>query len=127
MAGEDVQAMADEVATLMAQRLGGARRGKRVDLAMMVRRRGGALPRRQRRAANVLMKAAARAGQPRVAQQTDNRRAARAHAELMSYLRPLGMRMRWQASAINIGAAVMMGLLMVGAVALWLMVRRGML
>ena len=51
MAEPDVHALADEIAQLMAQRFGGARRGTRPDLKTMLRRRGGALPRRQRKAA----------------------------------------------------------------------------
>lgn len=125
MAQDDVRAMADEVAALMAQRLGGARRGSQPDLATMIRRRGGALPRRQRRAARVLLRAQAQAASPKVARQMDNTAATRAHAELLRYLRPLGASARWQAGALNVAAAVMMGLLLVGAVAVWIMVRRG--
>ena len=122
---QDVLAMADEVAVLMAQRLGGARRGSQPDLATMLRRRGAALPRRQRRAARVLLKAQAQAGSPRIARQMNSAAAARAHAELLRYLRPLGASARWQAAAVNVAAAVMMGLLLVGAVAVWVTVRRG--
>jgi len=126
MAQDDVLAMADEVAALMAQRLGGARRGAKPDLATMLRRRGRALPRRQRRAARVLARAQKQAASPKLARQMDNSAAARAHAELVRYLRPLGASARWQAGALNVAAAVMMGLLLVGAVAVWIMVRRGM-
>ncbi len=125
MAGDDVLAMADEVAALMAQRLGGARRGSQPDLATMMRRRGRALPRRQRRAAQVLLKAQAQAVSPRIARQMDNAPAVRAHAELLRYLRPLGASARWKAGALNVAAAVMMGLLLTGAAAVWIMVRRG--
>jgi len=125
MAQHDVPAMADEVAALMVERLGGARRGSRPDLATMLRRRGGALPRRQRKAAQVLAKAQKQAATPKLARQMDTTAAARAHAELVRYLRPLGKAARWQASAINIAAAVMLGLLLVGALAVWIMVRRG--
>lgn len=126
MAQQDVPAMADEVAELMAQRLGGARRGSRPDLATMLRRRGGALPRRQRRAAELLARAQKQAATPRLARQMDATAAIRAHADLVRYLRPLGSSARWQARLVNIAAAVMMGLLLVGAVAVWIMVRRGM-
>ena len=50
---------------------------------------------------------------------------ARAHAELIRYLRPLGASARWQEGALNVAAAVMLGLLLVGAIAVWIMVRRG--
>ncbi|TGN37904.1 hypothetical protein E4L95_22030, partial [Paracoccus liaowanqingii] len=45
---EDIPAMADEIAVLMASRLGGVRRGERPPLHVMLRRRGGALPFRLR-------------------------------------------------------------------------------
>ncbi|WP_246026563.1 hypothetical protein [Paracoccus luteus] len=122
---DDVQAMADEVAQLMAQRLGGARRGARPDLATMLRRRGGALPRRQRRAAQLLARTQAQAGIPKVARQIDTRRAARAHADLVRYLRPLGKAARWQAGALNLAAAVMFGLMLLAAGVLWVLVWRG--
>lgn len=125
MAQHDVPAMAEEVALLMAERLGGARRGTHPDLATMLRRRGGALPRRQRRAAQVLARAQKQAATPKLARQMDTAAAARAHADLVRYLRPLGKAARWQASAINVAAAVMLGLLLVGAVAVWIMVQRG--
>ena len=127
MAQDDVRAMADEVAVLMAQRLGGARRGTQPDLATMLRRRGRALPRRQRRAAELLARAQKQAATPRLARQVDGTAAARAHAELIRYLRPLGASARWQEGALNVAAAVMLGLLLVGAIAVWIMVRRGML
>lgn len=125
MAQHDVLTMADEVAVLMAERLGGARRGARPDLATMLRRRGGALPRRQRRAARVLAKAQRQAATPKLARQMDTTAAARAHGDLVRYLRPLGKAARWQAGALNVAAAVMLGLLLIGAVAVWIMVRRG--
>lgn len=125
MAQDDVLAMADEAAALMVQRLGGARRGTRPDLATMLRRRGRALPRRQRRAARLLAQVQLQARNPRVARQIDKTAAVRAHAELTRYLRRLGNSARWQEGALNIAAAVMMGLLLTGAVALWLMLRRG--
>ena len=50
-----------------------------------------------------------------------------AHAELIRYLRPLGASARWQEGALNVAAAVMLGLLLVGAIAVWIMVRRGMI
>ena len=125
MAERDVRALADEVAQLMAQRLGGARRGTQPDLATMLRRRGAALPRRQRRAAQRLAALQQKAGTPRVARQIDPTPALRDHAELVRYLRPLGAARRWTNSATNIAAAVMFGLMLLGAAVLWVMVWRG--
>lgn len=122
-----VQELSDEVAALMVQRFGGARRGTSPDLPTMLRRRGGALPRRQRKAARVLAAAAARAGQPRVAQQIDDGPAIRAHDELVAYLRPLGAAARWQDRALGVAAALALGLVILGGLAVWIMVRRGML
>lgn len=125
MAEADVHALADEVAQLMVQRFGGARRGARPDLETMLRRRGGALPRRQRRAARRLAEAQREARAPRVARQIDREPALRDHAELVRYLRPLGSGRRWANTATNIAAAVMLGLMVLGAVILWVLVRRG--
>ena len=125
MAEPDVHALADEIAHLMAQRFGGARRGTRPDLKTMLRRRGGALPRRQRKAAQRLATVQGKAMVPRVARQIDTAPAMRDHAELMKYLRPLGAGRRWTNSATNIAAAVMFGLMILAAVVLWVLVWRG--
>lgn len=83
------------------------------------------VPRRQRRAAEVLARAQKAAATPKLSRQMDSTAAARAHAELIRYLRPLGASARWQEGALNVAAAVMLGLLLVGAIAVWIMVRRG--
>ena len=54
---DDIREMADEVSRLIAARFGGARRGERPPLHIMLRRRGGALPRRLRRQAHALAQA----------------------------------------------------------------------
>jgi len=124
---EDIPAMADEVAILMASRFGGARRGERPPLLQMVRRRGGALPARLRRRAARLAKAGHLAGQPKVARQLSLEDAARDHAALIAHLRPLGEISRWQGRAIGFTASIVLGFLVLVAVALWVMVKRGML
>ena len=48
-----------------------------------------------------------------------------AHRQLVEYLRPLGSRRRFTDGLLHAGAAVALGLLVVGALAVWLMVRRG--
>ena len=50
---DEIRPKADEVASLMAARFGGLKRGQQADLDSMMRKRGGALPRRLRREANV--------------------------------------------------------------------------
>ena len=124
---EDIPDMADEVAVLMASRFGGARRGERPPLAQMMRRRGGALPAGLRRRGVRLAKAGALAAQPKVARQLSLDDLARDHAALVAHLRPLGEISRWQGRAIGFAASVVLGLLVLGGVTLWVMVRRGML
>ena len=124
---EDITDMADEVAVLMASRFGGARRGERPPLAQMMRRRGGALPAGLRRRGVRLAKAGALAAQPKVARQLSLDDLARDHAALVAHLRPLGEISRWQGRAIGFAASVVLGLLVLGGVTLWVMVRRGML
>lgn len=122
---DDIRSMADEVARLMVQRFGGARRGEFPSLSDMIRRRGGALPRRLRAAARKLAEADQRLSQPRVAQQMDKAAPARAYRQLMAYLRPLGSLGRWQNRTISFAASMALGLLVLGALIVWMMVRRG--
>ncbi|WP_378945839.1 hypothetical protein [Paracoccus sp. R86501] len=124
---EDIPDMADEVAVLMASRFGGARRGERPPLVQMMRRRGGALPAGLRRRAARLAEAGRMSAQPKVARQLSLDDVARDHAALVAHLRPLGEISRWQGRAIGFAASVVLGLLVLGGVALWVMVRRGML
>ena len=125
MDGERVQSMADEVATLMAERLGGLRRGQRADLATMLRRRGAALPRRLRRQAIALRDAAALSAAPRIARQIDASAAERSHAALVRHLKPLGQLSRAQGRATTIAATVVLGVLLLTAATVWVLVRRG--
>ncbi|MFN7177924.1 MAG: hypothetical protein ACK4MX_13740, partial [Thermaurantiacus sp.] len=66
---EDIRQMADDVADLMASRLGGAGRAERPTLEQMLRRRGAALPGRLRKQAARLARADRLACQPRIARQ----------------------------------------------------------
>ncbi|MFD1883787.1 hypothetical protein [Paracoccus pacificus] len=126
MAG-DVHAMADDVAGLIVSRLGGARRGEPVDLQTMLRRRGGALPGKLRREALVLAQADKLSESPRIARQLDMERLDKAHAALVSHLQPLGAASRFTGGLTNVIASVMFGLLILAAVVIWVMVRRGQL
>lgn len=121
----EVQRWAAEVAALMATRLGGVRRGPPPDLAAMLRRRGAALPRRLRREAMLLAEAGNLSHQPRVARQLDRRAAQRAHAALIAHLRPMGALSRWQDRFLRPAAAVALALILIAAVVIWMMVRRG--
>lgn len=124
---ESIRPMADEVASLMAARFGGLRRGQQADLESMLRKRGGALPRRLRREARILAEADRKAGQPKLARQVDFARLEHAHKALTAYLRPLGQGMRLRGGAASIAASVLFGLLLLGAVAIWIMMRRGLI
>lgn len=117
--------MADEVSRLMASRFGGARRGEQPPLAVMLRRRGGALPRRLRRQALALARADQMSAQPKIARQLDLAGLSRAHGALTAHLQPLGELSRWRNRAIGFGASVALGLLVLAAVGVWIMIRRG--
>jgi len=120
-----VREMADEVAALMAERLGGRRRGAGADLATMIRRRGGALPRRLRREARVLLEAERLCASPRIARQIDPAAVERAHAALVRHLRPLGSLARWQGRGLSVAAAIAFGLMVLGAAVIWVLSWRG--
>ena len=123
----EVKPSADEVAMLMATRLGGTRRGEAVDLETMIRRRGGALPRKLLKQAQILREAEAISAAPKIARQMDFAEAGRAHAELVAYLQPFGRITRWQERATNIAASILFGLLLLGIFVIWLLVREGLL
>lgn len=125
MAIEDIRPMADEVASLMAARFGGLRRGQQPVLEDMLRKRGGALPRRLRREARLMAEADRKAPQPRLARQVDFPRFETAHKALTGYLRPLGQGARLQNSAVRVAASVAMGLLVLGLVVVWIKTWRG--
>ncbi len=124
---EDVQQMADEIAQLMAARFGGARRGERTRLSVMLRRRGAALPRRLRRQAALLARADELSAAPKIARQADYQALDTAFRLLTAHLKPLGAFNRWQSGAVNVAASIMLGLLVLGGVALWIMVKRGLI
>lgn len=122
---DDVRDMADEVARLMAERFGGARRGEFPSLSTMIRRRGAALPGKLRKQAARLAEADALTASPRIARQMDMAPVNRAYATLTGHLQPLGQVSRWKNRAVNFSASVAFGLLVLGAVIVWVMVRRG--
>ena len=121
----NVRSWAEEVAVLMATRLGGRRRGEVVTLDRMIRRRGGALPRNLRKKAIILRDAEQVTNMPKIARQTDFSAAAQAHADLVAYLKPFGRVTRVQEKATNFAASVVFGLLMLGVAVIWVLVWRG--
>lgn len=122
---EDIRRMADDVADLMASRLGGAGRAERPTLEQMLRRRGAALPGRLRKQAARLARADRLACQPRIARQLPLADLTRAHAALSAHLKPLGEISRFQGRVVGLAARLALALLMIGAVTVWLMVQRG--
>lgn len=122
---EDIRDMADEVARLMADRFGGLRRGEYPRLAMMLRRRGAALPARLRKQAATLARADDLTAAPHIARQLDMAPVSRAHHMLTRHLRPLGKTGRWGNYALNFAASIALGLLVLGAMVIWIMVQRG--
>lgn len=122
---EDIRSKADEVAALMASRFGGLRRGQSADLAVMLRKRGGALPRKLRRQAQVLAQADQRINQPKLGKQQDFQKVEKAYLALVGYLKPIGKGARLQGRAISLGASLALALLLIGAITLWVMIRRG--
>lgn len=121
----NVRSWAEEVAVLMATRLGGARRGEVIDLDTMLRRRGGALPRNLYKKGVILRDAEMITNAPKIARQTDFRAAAQAHADLVAYLKPFGRVTRMQEKATNFAASVVFGLLVLGIVIIWVLVWQG--
>ena len=122
---DDIRDMADEVSRLIAARFGGARRGEHPPLHIMLRRRGGALPRRLRKQALALADADQLSAQPKIARQLDLAQLSRAYQALMAHLQPLGELSRWQGRATAFAASVAFGLLVLAAVVVWIMLKRG--
>lgn len=124
---EEIRPMADEVAGLMASRFGGVKRGQQPDLDSMMRKRGGALPRRLRRAGLALAQADLVSGHPKLARQMDLGKLQQAHRALTGHLRPLQATRAGGGGAVGLVARVVFGLLILGAIALWIMTGRGLL
>lgn len=120
-----LRAGAEEVANLIATRLGGVRRGEAYDLDTMIRRRGGALPPKLLKQAQLLNRAYISTGSPKIARQMDYAQATQAHEALVAYLKPYGRLSRWQERSTNLVASIVFGLLILAVVVLWLLVWRG--
>ncbi|MFV0385480.1 hypothetical protein [Paracoccus sp. (in: a-proteobacteria)] len=122
---DEIRRMADEVARLIADRFGGARRGERPSLDQMLRRRGAALPRRLRKPARALADADRLSAQPKVARQLDLAALSRARNVLVAYLGQLGQFGRLRNRTLNFAASVAFGLLVLGAGIVWILIRQG--
>lgn len=118
-----VQKMTDQVSRLMADRLGarGSSLRERVD------RKGGALPRRVRRAAEVLATAETMNASPKMARRIDLQGVSRAHAACVKYLRPLGAGTRRSGYFLGVAASIALGLSAIALAALAVMRWRGLI
>lgn len=123
MPGDEILMRAERVRALMQRRLGA--RGH--TLADAVASRGARLPRKLRPAADALADAARIAPSPKLARQADLPALRRGEAELVRYLKPLGRSARLLSGARSAAAAVVLALLLLAVLAIWLMVRRGLL
>ncbi|WP_134678743.1 hypothetical protein [Paracoccus ravus] len=122
---DEIRPKADEVASLMAARFGGVRRGHRVDLGEMLKRRGGALPRKLRREAQFMARADLMAGHPKLARQVDFQKFDTAYRALTGYLQPLGRAGRIGGGLLGVAASIVFGLMILGLIALWIVTARG--
>ena len=119
MTGTTVQEMAGQVADLMEARLG--LRGK--GLADKLRRGRRILPRRIRREAEVLVRAAEQAQVPKLQVQLDQTRISAAYDACVTYLKPLGAAARRRALFLDmltgIGIAIFAAMALVIAIVAW--------
>lgn len=122
---DDIRRMADDIAGLMLGRFGGLRKDEVLSLPVMLRRRGGALPARERRAARLLARAYARTAQPKVAHQLDFQGVEAAYQRLQAYLAPMGREQHWKRGWVRNLASFSFGLMIVAALFLWILIWRG--
>ena len=116
-----VRDMADEVAALMEDRLGIGGRG----LAEKLRRGGRLLPRRIRREAGRLARAAEATQNPRLIPLQDMERLRRAHGLCVGHLRPIGLWRRRRGRLADLLAFGVFVVLLAGGAVLALAVWRG--
>jgi hypothetical protein len=121
MTGDDVHAMADEVAALLAGRLGA--RGR--TLARRLRRAGRRLPRHVAREARYLAQADDLARNPRLLRMIDPDRVIRAHALLRDHLRGIDPAAARLTRILGILAVIAFNLLVLAALLLALLAWRG--
>ncbi|MBK5947571.1 hypothetical protein CCR83_14220 [Rhodobacter veldkampii DSM 11550] len=113
--------MAEDIARLMHDRLGARGHDLRATLTRLDRH----LPRKLRREAEVVARAAEQAANPRLAPRIDMARVQAAHQACLHHLRPLGRAARVKRWALNLAAALMLVVLASAAVAIWALHRAG--
>ncbi|MFT3688149.1 hypothetical protein [Paenirhodobacter sp.] len=118
----NVHQMTAQVSQLLADRLGA--RGPTLRDQLDAARR---LPRRVRRAAGVLAEAEQMAASPKMARRLDMAAVGRAHAACVKYLRPIGAGERARSLVLGVAANVVLGIVVVGALALLVARWRGLI
>lgn len=121
MSAVTIQQMADRIAELMEERL--RIRGK--DLPAKLRRGGRLLPRRVRQAAQDLATAAEKGRNPKLLVQIDMGAVAADYDLCLRHLTSVERRGGLRAVLVNVAATVALGLLVVGAVWLFIQYTRG--
>lgn len=123
MAGASIQQMADRVAQLLEERL--RLRGKGLDEKL--RRGGRLLPKKVRAAAEVLVRAASMAQNPRLLMQIDHGQVAAAYDLCLAHLTKVNAGERRKTALIGVLASVAFSLLAVGVLVLVVVYLRGLI
>ncbi|MDD8021622.1 MAG: hypothetical protein PHX82_00735 [Paracoccaceae bacterium] len=118
-----VHQMTERVSQLLVQRLGA--KGHTLQARLQSRTR--ALPRRVRRAVELLVRAEALAASPKMIRQVDMEEISKAYDLCLRYLQPLGSGARLRGQALSIAASVLFALLVTAAAVLGVMTWRGLL
>ncbi|RWR31457.1 hypothetical protein D2T29_10485 [Sinirhodobacter populi] len=111
MQSTGIQQMTAQVFRLMGERLG----AHGTTLADRLASRGGSLPAKVRRAAEVLAQAEQMAASPKLARQLNADEIARAHRTCVKYLKRLGSGERARSLALNVAATLVLGLVILAA------------
>lgn len=108
-----VHQMSERVSQLLTERLGARGHTLRERLASRSR----ALPRKVRRAVEVLALAEEQAASPKMIRQADMTEISRAYDSCLHHLVPLGAGARWRALLLNIVASALFGIVVIAIVA----------
>ncbi|MFG5383084.1 hypothetical protein [Yoonia sp. R2-816] len=95
------------------------------DLRAQTRRAGRRLPRRIRRDLKFLIDAEKINANPKLGRMVDDKRAARAHANIVAHLKAMNPRAALWTLVLNIAASVALALIVIFVVVLYVLVQRG--
>ena len=121
MSAISIQQMADRVAALMRDKLGA--RGTGLEAAL--KSRGGALPRKVRRAADDLAAAATMAQNPKLLLQVDHGALAQNYDLCQRHLSGMKARAGWRSGLVTVAASIALSVLMVTVLVIVLLRWRG--